>query len=87
VTLLHAALYRLREPRGGGPSPATEVARVGLRDRRAAGAILLVEWGEDAVDALGGGPAFVVSLAIAADGARTATVSGMRAADIAGDIV
>lgn len=72
--LVHADLYRLR-----GPGLAAEVARLGLRERRREGAILLVEWGEDAVDALGGEPSLVVSLAIAGERERVATLSGPRA--------
>ncbi len=72
--LVHADLYRLR-----GAALGEEVARLGLRERRAEGAILIVEWGEDAVDALGGAPSVAVVLAIAAEHERVATVSGARA--------
>lgn len=71
--LLHVDLYRLRESK----TPlAQEIARLGLRERRAEGAILLVEWGEDAIEPLGGDPALVIRLAISGDAARTATLSG-----------
>jgi tRNA threonylcarbamoyladenosine biosynthesis protein TsaE len=72
--LLHADLYRLR-----GAGLGAEVARLGLRERRGEGAILLVEWGEDAAEALGGNPALVVSLAIAGERERVAFLSGPRA--------
>ncbi len=72
--LVHADLYRLR-----GPDLAVEVARLGLRERRREGAILLVEWGEDAAEALGGEPSLVVSLAITGERERVATLSGPRA--------
>lgn len=78
--LVHADLYRLR-----GESLAAEVARLGLREQRRDGAILLVEWGEDAVDALGGEPAVVVRLEVdraAAELERRAALSGLRAGDI-----
>lgn len=57
--LLHADLYRLRETR---VPLVDEVLRLGLRERRGDGAILLVEWGEDAAEVLGGDVALVVSL-------------------------
>jgi tRNA threonylcarbamoyladenosine biosynthesis protein TsaE len=88
TSVLHADLYRLRET-AEPPDRAralakleAEVARLGLRERRAEGAIVLVEWGEDAVGFLGGGPAIVVALLTVADGTRTATLSGQRAGDI-----
>lgn len=76
--VVHADLYRVRE-RG-----AIEVARLGLRERRSEGAVLLVEWGDHVVDALGGAPAFVVSLAhdaASGESARTATIEGARTGD------
>jgi len=72
--LVHADLYRLR-----GPGLAGEVARLGLRERRHEGAILLVEWGEDAVVELGGRPALTVSLVVAGERERVASLSGSRA--------
>lgn len=88
TSVLHADLYRLRETAelpNRAQALATlevEVARLGLRERRAEGAVVLVEWGEDAVSCLGGGPAIVVALRTVADGTRTATLSGQRAGDI-----
>jgi tRNA threonylcarbamoyladenosine biosynthesis protein TsaE len=76
---VHADLYRVREPRD---RLALEVARLGLRERRGEGAFVVVEWGEDAIDALGGDPALVVVLAMAVGGAREAALSGTRAGDI-----
>lgn len=52
-TLLHADLHRLR-----GPGLELEIGKLGLRERRSEGAILVVEWAEDA-HALLGGPASV----------------------------
>jgi tRNA threonylcarbamoyladenosine biosynthesis protein TsaE len=75
--VVHADLYRLR-----GDGLTAEVARLGLRERRREGAILLVEWGEDAVEALGGDPALVVALRLTEGAARVATLSGARAGDI-----
>jgi tRNA threonylcarbamoyladenosine biosynthesis protein TsaE len=75
--VLHVDLYRLL-----GAGLAAEVARLGLRERRREGAILLVEWGEDAVGSLGGGPDLHVSLTVADGDARAAALSGPRAGDI-----
>jgi tRNA threonylcarbamoyladenosine biosynthesis protein TsaE len=80
--LLHVDLYRLR-----GEGLPTELARLGLRERRREGAILMVEWGQDAGDALGGEPAVVVSMTLAlgaaeAEAERVARLSGARAGDI-----
>ena len=72
--VVHADLYRVL-----GTGLAAEVARLGLRERRGEGAILLVEWGEGAVAALGGEPALVVSLAIRGAHERAATLSGRLA--------
>lgn len=47
-TLLHADLHRLR-----GPNLALEIGKLGLRERRSEGAILVVEWAEDARALLG----------------------------------
>jgi tRNA threonylcarbamoyladenosine biosynthesis protein TsaE len=78
-TMVHADLYRLR---GDVGSLAGEVARLGLRERRSEGDIVLVEWGEDALESLGGEPALTVSLAIAGPSERVVTLSGPRGDDI-----
>jgi tRNA threonylcarbamoyladenosine biosynthesis protein TsaE len=75
--LLHADLYRLH-----GESLDAETRRLGLRERRGEGAFLLVEWGDEALDALGGDPALVVSLALAGEHAREARLSGPSAARV-----
>jgi tRNA threonylcarbamoyladenosine biosynthesis protein TsaE len=75
--LVHADLYRLR-----GESLDSETRRLGLRERRGEGAFVVVEWGEDAIEALGGNPALVVSLAIEGESMRRATLSGPHATDI-----
>lgn len=81
--LLHVDLYRLLDagPAGQG-GLAAEVARLGLRERRSEGAIVLVEWGDDAAEALGGSPALVVRLDVAGARGRVAALSGSRAGDI-----
>jgi tRNA threonylcarbamoyladenosine biosynthesis protein TsaE len=76
--LVHADLYRLR---GVGELHA-ELARLGLRERRGEGAYVVVEWGEEAIAALGGNVALVISLAIIGESERSATLSGSRADDI-----
>jgi tRNA threonylcarbamoyladenosine biosynthesis protein TsaE len=74
--LLHADLYRLR-----GESLDAETRRLGLRERRDEGCLLVVEWGIDALGALGGAPALVVTLVADGD-ARSAELSGPRAKDL-----
>ncbi len=76
-TLVHADLYRLLDRHGS--QLRAEVARLGLREHRCDGAVVVVEWGEDAVDALGGPAELTVSLAIAGEHERIATLSGSRA--------
>jgi tRNA threonylcarbamoyladenosine biosynthesis protein TsaE len=76
--LVHADLYRLLDAR----NLAAEVARLGLRERRAAGALVVVEWGESALASLGGEATVAVSLAIAGPHERVATLGGRRAGDI-----
>lgn len=73
--LLHADLYRLR-----GPDLAREVARLGLRERRAEGAVVIVEWADDA-GALFGRDADVRVrfVAAGAGGAREVEISGEKA--------
>jgi tRNA threonylcarbamoyladenosine biosynthesis protein TsaE len=80
VVLVHGDLYRLRADDPG--RLPLEVARLGLRERRSEGALVIVEWGDDAVDALGGAPAVVVRLEITGAHERAATLSGLRAGDI-----
>jgi tRNA threonylcarbamoyladenosine biosynthesis protein TsaE len=76
-TLLHADLHRLL-----GDNLRREVERLGLRERRAEGCIVIVEWGEGAIDWLGGEPELVVKMAAARVG-REATLSGPRAKELA----
>jgi len=83
--LVHADLHRLQRsfaPHDARRSFETQVAALGLRERRSEGAFLVVEWGEEAIDALGGRPALVVALAIAGEHERAATLSGPRSGDI-----
>lgn len=57
--VLHVDLYRLRET---AVPLAEEIGRLGLREQRADGAVLLVEWGEGADGALGGDVGLCVRL-------------------------
>ncbi len=78
--VLHADLYRLRE----GRAPLeVEIERLGLRERRGEGAILLVEWAVDAIEALGGSPRLVVELSRGGRNARSATLDGPAASVLA----
>jgi tRNA threonylcarbamoyladenosine biosynthesis protein TsaE len=78
--VLHADLYRLRD---GSAPLAREVGHLGLRERRTEGAILLVEWGEGAVEALGGSPVLVVELTATGPSSRQACVTGLAASALA----
>lgn len=70
-TLLHVDLYRLRDT----PNALLDVRRLGLAERRAEGAMLLVEWAEGFERELGEA---TLSVAIRiADGTRIATVEGI----------
>ena len=73
-TLLHVDLYRLREE-GDPEKTVKEVRRLGLDERRADGAILLVEWGEGLDRELGGPAALSVVMTIEGKG-RKATLTG-----------
>ena len=82
--LLHADLYRLLESAAGIDA---EVARLGLRERRAEGAIVVVEWGESGTAALGGEPAIALVLSIRGEHEREADVTGARASALSFDVV
>ena len=71
---MHADLYRLR-----GDALDAETRRLGLREHRVDGAFLVVEWGEDALDALGGHPELEVRLTITGSHERTAALAGPKA--------
>ncbi|WP_437733375.1 tRNA (adenosine(37)-N6)-threonylcarbamoyltransferase complex ATPase subunit type 1 TsaE [Sorangium sp. So ce1335] len=69
VPIAHADAYRLGGAASAGGAPgdaAAELAQLGLRERRGEGALVLVEWGEPFVEALGG-DALLVHLAAPAD--------------------
>jgi tRNA threonylcarbamoyladenosine biosynthesis protein TsaE len=81
--LVHVDFYRLLE---GAIPLEEEIARLGLRERRAEGAILLAEWGETTEHALGGAAELVVTLEIEGDAsnalARRARIDGPRAREV-----
>lgn len=81
--LLHADLYRLRDDDRG--KTELEIRRLGLADRRAEGAMVLVEWGEGYERALGGELGLLVSLTHGETGTlRTARLEGPRAEGLGG---
>ena len=67
LPIRHADLYRLRD--------ADEVAALGLREQRADGALLVVEWGGPYLDLLGG-DGLILRIAVSPAGERSAQVSG-----------
>lgn len=58
--LLHADLYRLRDD--DRAKTELEIRRLGLAERRAEGAMVVVEWGEGYEEALGGDLALLLCL-------------------------
>jgi len=76
LPVLHADLYRLRGPE--------ELAPLGLREQRADGALLIVEWGTPYLAALGG-DGLVLELAVTPEGERSARPrpTGPRSAELA----
>jgi tRNA threonylcarbamoyladenosine biosynthesis protein TsaE len=69
LPVIHADLYRLLDL----DDLEHEVAGLGLRPRRAEGAALIVEWGADAYELLGG------------DGVRISIQTNPRVAEVTGD--
>ena len=79
--LLHADLYRLRDD--DREKTEREIRRLGLAERRAEGAIVVVEWGDGYEKALGGALALRVRLtheAAASSTVRLAELEGPAAA-------
>lgn len=74
---LHADLYRLRDEDDRAKT-ASEIRRLGLAERRAEGAIILVEWGAGFDHELGGPADLVIDLVIEGEG-RLANTSGQKA--------
>jgi tRNA threonylcarbamoyladenosine biosynthesis protein TsaE len=65
IPIRHADVYRLRD--------AGELSALGLREQRAEGALLVVEWGSPYVEALGG-DGLLLSIAVSRGGHRAAQV-------------
>lgn len=76
LSIRHADAYRLRG--------VEELAALGLREQRAEGALVVVEWGTRYLDALGG-DGLVVSFSLSAAGERSARArsSGRRSEELA----
>jgi len=75
VPIAHADLYRIADEE--------ELARLGLRDRRGEGALLVVEWGAPYESALGGDALrIMLELSTAGDRGARLEASGLRSADI-----
>lgn len=89
LPIAHADAYRL----GGGAGDAgaiDELAQLGLRDQRAEGALLLVEWGETFVEALGGDALMIHLLApadpVASGRAALMSATGPRGAAVLAEL-
>lgn len=78
--LLHADFFRLLDEKA---LFADAIGRLGLRERRAEGAIVIAEWGDNGVGALGGTPELVVTLSAVGPNARAARIEGTRAPELA----
>jgi tRNA threonylcarbamoyladenosine biosynthesis protein TsaE len=77
--LLHADFYRLLE----GTTPLeVEIGRLGLRERRAGGAIVLAEWASGGEVALGGDAELRIALGIEGVHVRRGVLEGIRAAGV-----
>ena len=75
--VLHADLYRLRDTKDVG----SEIARLGLAERRREGAIVLVEWGNELGTLLGLPYDLQVTLT-RASGVRLVSIEGPLAASL-----
>jgi tRNA threonylcarbamoyladenosine biosynthesis protein TsaE len=76
VAVLHVDAYRLRD--------ASELVELGLREQRAEGAVLVVEWGAPYLGELGG-DALVLAIDVSPSGERTARLepTGERSRELA----
>jgi tRNA threonylcarbamoyladenosine biosynthesis protein TsaE len=81
--LLHADFYRLLD--GSRESLARTIAELGIRERRTEGAIVVVEWGDEAIGPLGATVSLRVELAMPRSpdrAGRLAMLSGPRAGGV-----
>lgn len=89
IPIAHADAYRLggaSSAEGARDDAAAELAQLGLREQRAEGSLVVVEWGEPFVEALGG-DALLIHLAAPEDPAapgRAAeiTATGARSGEV-----
>ncbi len=77
--VLHVDLYRLLGP---PDDLRAEVEHLGLRERRGEGCVLLVEWGADALEPLGGEPCLRLRIRTVSDHERDVSIAGERAGDM-----
>ncbi|AUX27075.1 hypothetical protein SOCEGT47_076540 [Sorangium cellulosum] len=81
IPVAHADAYRLggaSSAAGAEGDAAAELAQLGLRERRAEGALVVVEWGEPFVEALGG-DALVIRLEAPEDPSAPGRAAEIRA--------
>ncbi|WP_433931303.1 tRNA (adenosine(37)-N6)-threonylcarbamoyltransferase complex ATPase subunit type 1 TsaE [Sorangium cellulosum] len=81
VPIAHADAYRLggaSSADDAGGAATAELAQLGLRERRGEGALVVVEWGEPFVEALGG-DALLIHLAAPEDPAAPGRAAEIRA--------
>ncbi|WP_437505596.1 tRNA (adenosine(37)-N6)-threonylcarbamoyltransferase complex ATPase subunit type 1 TsaE [Sorangium sp. So ce1099] len=84
LPIAHADAYRLGGASSGEDArraATAELAHLGLRERRAEGALVVVEWGEPFVEALGGDALLIrlAALAEAADGSAPGRAAAIEA--------
>lgn len=76
--LVHADLYRLRD----GENARADILRLGLRERRAEGAILVVEWASGFERELGGAPDLDLAIEVTGENTREVTMTGSLASQV-----
>jgi len=79
LPVLHADAYRLAD--------ASELAELGLREARGAGAVVIVEWGAPYIAALGGDALVIALAAPPAPRAAELSATGPRSAALLAELV